>query len=460
MIMRHIDRSRSTGGGMALSIALHAAMLLVLGVIAGHQTTIQNVDDDLMEIAYVEATLGEDVIAKVKAKQKSIARAKPEPPGRGVNTDSAFKPKPEAGPQPVRPKVREAAAADLVGTMAAVARLPEAKPKPRMKAPRPVAPAPKPTPAQAQMSIPLVQPAVQPKALAKASQLETKAPRPKARRVIDAGKLGKPVKTLQTMETGSPQVAARQNSEAFKPQTGGLKSKAAKVASNDHALVPSGNTTRRGPAVSETGAGIAGGGGLKSAGRNSYRASAAALTPSSGKRNGGGSSGVMDVAGPSGGGGTKSGRKTMLDYGSGGGGRGGGLSSRQRIAEPAISKVVDQPKSNSQPRQAVAEVKLDAKGVNMSITGQIQGRKILQSAPALYTTQARKNGWEGVVAVHFTVMADGRVKDNVYFDQTSVHRDLNQAAMAAIKKFRFAPLGAGQAAVEQWGVITIVFKLK
>jgi len=98
--------------------------------------------------------------------------------------------------------------------------------------------------------------------------------------------------------------------------------------------------------------------------------------------------------------------------------------------------------------------------VNMSITGQIQGRKILQSAPALYTAQAKKKGWEGVVAVHFTVMADGRVKDNVYFDQTSVHRDLNQAAMAAIKKFRFAPLGADKAAVEQWGVITIVFKLK
>ena len=458
MIMRHIDRSRSTGGGMAFSLGLHAAMLLMVGVIAGHQAVIQNDDDEFMEIAYVEATLGEDVIAKVQAKKKP--RARPEPAGRGVNTDSAFKPKPEASPEPVRPKAKEAATPDLVGTMASQPRLPEAKPKPRMEAPKPAAAKPKPAVAKAEVTTPIVQPAAQPQALAQATQLETKAPRPKSRQVIDAGKLGKPVKTLQTAETGSPQVAARKNTEAFKPQPGGLKSKTASVASGDDVLAPAGQNNRRGPAVAEAGETVVPGGALKSAGRSAYSSQTVGLTPSSGKRSGGGSSAVVDVAGPSGGGGKKSGRKTMLDYGSGGGGRGGGLNSRQRIAEPGMDTAMDQPKSDSQPRNAVAEVKLDAKDVNMSITGQIQGRKILQSAPALYTAKAKKNGWEGVVAVHFTVMADGRVKDNVYFDQTSVHRDLNQAAMAAIKKFRFAPLGANQAAVEQWGVITIVFKLK
>ncbi len=457
MIMRHIDRSRSTGGGMAFSFGIHAAMLLLIGVMAGRQAAVQIEEDDLMEIAYVEATLGEDIIAKVKAKQKP--RSRPEPAGRGVNTDSAFKPKAESSPEPVRPKAREAAIPDQMGTMAAPDRLPQAKPKPRMEAPKPAAVQPKPAVAKMDVSVPIVQPAAQPKAMAQATQLETKAPRPKSRQVIDAGRLGTPVKTLQTVDTGSPQVAARQNNEAFKPKPGGLKSKSAAVASGDDVLAPAGQTNRRGPAMAEA-AGVASGGGLKSAGRNSYSSNTVALTPSAGKASGGGSSAVMDVAGPSGGGGKKSGRKTMLDYGSGGGGRGGGLNSRQRIAEPGVAAVMDQPVSDSQTRNAVAEVKLDAKDVNMSITGQIQGRKILQSAPALYTANAKKKGLEGVVAVHFTVMADGRVKDNVYFDQTSVHRDLNQAAMAAIKKFRFAPLGANQAAVEQWGVITIVFKLK
>lgn len=459
MIMRHIDRSRSTGGGMALSITLHAAILLMLGVVVGNQVEIQNDDEDLLEIAYVEAVLGEDVVAKVKAARKPVARPKPEPAGRGVNTDSAFKPKTESGSQPVRPKTREVAAPDLVGTMAKAARLPEAKPKPRMATPKPAVSTPKPAPAKVEVATPVVQPAARPKAFAQATQLETKAPRPQGRKVIDAGKLGKPVKTLQTAETGSPQVAAQKNTETFKPKSGGLKSKVGSIDSGDDVLAGASNTNRRGPAVAEASTGVASGGALKSAGRKSYQGSAVALKPSSGKRSAGGSSAVVDVAGP-GGGGSESGRKTMLDYGTGGGGRGGGLNSRQRIAEPGMGAVMEKPENDSQPRKAVAEVKLDAKNVNMSITGQIQGRKILQSAPALYTAQARKNGWEGVVAVHFTVMADGRVKDNVYFDQTSVHRDLNQAAMAAIKKFRFAPLGSNQAAVEQWGVITIVFKLK
>ncbi|RKZ16195.1 hypothetical protein DRQ50_06530, partial [bacterium] len=55
---------------------------------------------------------------------------------------------------------------------------------------------------------------------------------------------------------------------------------------------------------------------------------------------------------------------------------------------------------------------------------------------------------------------DGRVKDNTYLEQSSVHRDLNQMALQAIRKFRFAPLPAEQSAVEQWGVITIVFRLR
>ena len=98
-------------------------------------------------------------------------------------------------------------------------------------------------------------------------------------------------------------------------------------------------------------------------------------------------------------------------------------------------------------------------GVGMTISGQIAGRKILKSVTPQYTARARQKGWEGVVAVHFTVLADGRVKDNTYFQQSSVHRDLNQMALEAIKQFRFAPLPAEQSAVEQWGVITIVFRL-
>jgi protein TonB len=173
-----------------------------------------------------------------------------------------------------------------------------------------------------------------------------------------------------------------------------------------------------------------------------------------------GGKGVVDVTGPSGTGGKGSGRKTILNYGSGSGGRGGGLSGRGRLAEPEpTASIVKQAAPAAEPKQAVTEVAVDGKGVGMTISGQISGRKILKSVTPQYTARARQKGWEGVVAVHFTVLADGRVKDNTYFQQSSVHRDLNQMALTAIKQFRFAPLPADQAAVEQWGVITIVFRL-
>ena len=130
------------------------------------------------------------------------------------------------------------------------------------------------------------------------------------------------------------------------------------------------------------------------------------------------------------------------------------------MAEPEpSSSIVKKAEPAAEPKQPAGDVDLDAKGVGMTISGQISGRKILESVAPEYTAKARQKGWEGVVAVHFTVLADGRVKDNAYFEQSSVHRDLNQMALKAIKKFRFAPLPSDQAAVEQWGVITIVFRL-
>jgi TonB family protein len=462
MIMRNIDRSRSTGGGMALSFALHGGLLLLLGLMAGHQASLIKEGGELTEIAYIEATYGEDVAAKVKLKQKPIQKPRPEPPGQGVNTDSAFKPKAEARPEPPRPKAMDEMAPEIVGTLASAPKLQQAKPKTMKVVAKPQSTTMKPKAAKIEVATPLVQSSAKPAVLAQASQLETKTPRPKARKVIDAGKLGQPVKTLQTADASSPQTSTKSQTGAFKPQAGGLKNRTGTLAAGDDVLAVADNPRPRRPAgsVAEAGASAAVGGSLKSSGRGTYSAPKSGLAPAAGSSGSVGKSGVMDVSGPSGdSGGAKSGRKTILNYGSGSGGRGGSLNSRQRIAEPQVADVVEKSQTDSQPRKAVAEVKLDAKNVNMSITGQIQGRKILQSSPALYSPQAKKNGWEGVVAVHFTVLADGRVKDNVYFEQTSVHRDLNQAAMAAIKKFRFAPLGANKAAVEQWGVITIVFKL-
>jgi len=304
------------------------------------------------------------------------------------------------------------------------------------------------------------------KQLAQASRLEASAA-PMPRQVIDTDKLEDSLagKMSETKDI-KPRAAKPKTRETFKPTSGGLKDRGGRAAVGTDPVVAAASSSRKGGAVAEAPATV-GGGSLSSRtpGSGSYSAPKSSLAPANTARGGmGGASGIVDAVGPTGGGGsTKSGRKTILDYGSGGGGGGGLKGRRARLAEaPASRNIVAEAdnahQSDSQPKVAEAKVP-SAKGVGMTISGQIAGRKILHSVPPVYTEQAKRKGWEGMVAVHFTVLPDGRVKDNVFFDQTSVHRDLNKAAMAAIRQFKFAPLPASVGAIEQWGVITIVFRL-
>ncbi|MBE0567351.1 MAG: hypothetical protein IH621_15440, partial [Krumholzibacteria bacterium] len=96
MMQLHIDRSRQTRRGMTASAVLHLALLVPLALTVGGTAVRQAVGDELTEIAYIEARYGEDVAAKVKLKESP--RRRPEPPGRGVETDSAFKPAEPASP--------------------------------------------------------------------------------------------------------------------------------------------------------------------------------------------------------------------------------------------------------------------------------------------------------------------------------------------------------------------------
>ena len=459
MIMQHIDRSRSTGGGMAASLALHGGLLLLLALFMGGKAVVDKVGDELTEIAYIEARYGEDVAAKVKMKEQPRTKARPEPPGTGINTDSA-----------VKKDVELAEAATPAAPEAKPEPQPVAKPKPRpvFKAPARKQQAAKPAPARVEVATPASEPVQQRQTLAQARQLETKAPVPAARKVLDAGKLVGAAVKAPTTEVAAPSATSRKprSSDAFQPAGTALKSRSGGATLGKDVLAaaaPTPGATSRNPAVAEAAVGLPSGGGLTGGGAKAgYRPAASSLAPASGSGSGRSTGrALVDVDAPRGGGSPrKSGRKTILDYGSGGGSGGGSLVGRQRLADPEVQPdIVADAGAQAETRQAVAEVALDGKGVNMTITGQISGRQILHSVPARYTDLARQKGWEGAVAVHFTVKADGRVKDNLFFQQTSVHRDLNQAAMAAIKQFVFAPLGPDQAAVEQWGVITIIFRL-
>jgi len=421
MIRYKVSRKGPTSNGMIVSTVLHGLLLLLLVVQAGRQAAVTGLLAELTEIAYIEAHYGEDVAAKVKMKTTPLLDTALRDPGRGISSESVLKPKVES-PQPPRPESK---------------------------------------PAVADVEVPRLE-VDSPELLAQAAQLQARTPLRDGRPIVDTSSpLGG---TLQAADTPGPAGVTTIHQDSFKPQGSSLQSRGSKIIITDQPLPPA-TAGGRQAQVTEVDHNLAGGG-LRAAGdsRGTYRAPSAPLAPAAQDRSKGGQ-GVVDVTGPRGGtGGSETGaRRTILDYGSGSGSGSGRLAGRKvNLAEAVDGRaIVDDPSESAESRSnAITEVKMDGKGVSMTISGQISGRKILQSAVPDYPERAKRNGWEGAVAVHFTVLADGRVKDNVYFEQTSAHSDLNQAALEAIKQFHFAPLPAEQASVEQWGVITIIFRLR
>ncbi len=398
MIRQSINRSQSTRGGLATSFGLHAAILLLLVIVAQRAADVPEAEE-LTRISYIEATYGEDVAKKVRI--KTAPKPSPDPPGKGISTESLAK-----------------------------------KDSASEKAPEPKAPTPTRRTSQQE--------------LAAAPKLESREPVRNTPMELP-GRVE--LSSKDVAEISAPYVPPTKRRESFMPNDAALKSRGKSLAVADADIAGSSlKSTPGSKLATDDGPALKSRSGGTSGGTSSY------APPTSGLRSRGGGKGIADATGSPNPGRSSSekGRRTILDYGQGGGGlkgKGGGLAE----APSAVVK----PKASS-PKAQIADTaadQIDANGMKMTISGQIKGRKILESVPPQYTDRARREGWEGVVGVHFTVMPDGRVKDNMYLEQTSMHRDLNQAAMRAIKKFRFAPLPGNQPQVEQWGVITIVFRL-
>jgi TonB family protein len=93
------------------------------------------------------------------------------------------------------------------------------------------------------------------------------------------------------------------------------------------------------------------------------------------------------------------------------------------------------------------------------LTGEVADRSIVVHVMPAYPSWAMQEAVEADVTVHFTVLADGTVKENVQVVKTAGFADFDDAALAAIRRWRFAPLeGAG--GIEQWGRVTFHFRLR
>ena len=76
-----------------------------------------------------------------------------------------------------------------------------------------------------------------------------------------------------------------------------------------------------------------------------------------------------------------------------------------------------------------------------------------------YPASARRLGIQGITMLRVHVLVDGRVGD-VVVETSAGHPDLDQAAAAAVRQWRFEPARHGNDAVAMWVLLPVDFRLK
>lgn len=118
--------------------------------------------------------------------------------------------------------------------------------------------------------------------------------------------------------------------------------------------------------------------------------------------------------------------------------------------EPAAMAVAPAPPAPEAPARNIPEPVLEAPRFNAAY---------LNNPPPVYPLSARRRGIEGRVMVRAEVQADGSCS-RVELKTTSGFDLLDQAALEAVKKWRFVPARKGNQAVTAWVEVPISFKLE
>ncbi len=95
-----------------------------------------------------------------------------------------------------------------------------------------------------------------------------------------------------------------------------------------------------------------------------------------------------------------------------------------------------------------------------SIRGPLSRRKILKINLPRYPRWAEEQGVETQASVWLSVTANGRVKTNLYIEQTSGYPAFDQLVLEAIQRMLFAPMSDTTSSQEESGVATFNFRLR
>jgi TonB family protein len=127
--------------------------------------------------------------------------------------------------------------------------------------------------------------------------------------------------------------------------------------------------------------------------------------------------------------------------------RGGALADMPTIKKPEVKKAVNLDSSS---------LKIERSGNTFKIFGALENRPISERYLPKYPRWAEEQGLECNVTIHFFVVPDGSVKNNLYVEASSGYPEMDNLAMKALRAFKFAPIASGE---EQEGGIIFYFRL-
>lgn len=121
-------------------------------------------------------------------------------------------------------------------------------------------------------------------------------------------------------------------------------------------------------------------------------------------------------------------------------------------AEPAVAAVREAPRPPA--AAPAAAPRAESALVPPSFTA-----AYLRNPPPRYPPAARRNGDEGTVLLRVLVAADGAAV-KVELDRSSGSALLDNAALEAVRGWRFVPARRGQQNIEDWVRVPVVFRLE
>lgn len=124
-----------------------------------------------------------------------------------------------------------------------------------------------------------------------------------------------------------------------------------------------------------------------------------------------------------------------------------------------VAKPVEQPLAPPAPPQPVAAPAPPAPPAPQPVTPASASAAYLKNPAPEYPSLAMRRGWEGTVLLRVHVLASGKPGE-IQIQKSSGRAQLDDAALAAVKRWSFVPAKQGDVALDGWVSVPIDFKIK